>query len=113
MERLSLADHKENDLIAPALEPNRVHEDPQIIWGVADSDTQEMPNNGRVRAFYLLTIIGAGESSRAGSGFADAAFGTGRIWSGAWVVAVAVGPVQDFDFWVKRGTVHTNGVGGP
>jgi hypothetical protein len=40
MERLSRADHNENDLIAPALKPNRVHEDPQIIWGVADSDAQ-------------------------------------------------------------------------
>jgi hypothetical protein len=92
MERLSRADHDENDLIAPALEPNRVHEGPQIVWGVADSDAQSTSNNGRVRtwtrnkvemkrmgAFYLLTIIGAGESSRAGSGSVNAAFDTGRI----------------------------------
>lgn len=40
----------ENDLIAPALEPNRVHDDPQIVGG-ADSDAQQMSNNGRVRTW--------------------------------------------------------------
>jgi len=35
MERLSSADHHENDLIAPALELNRVREDPQVVWEVS------------------------------------------------------------------------------
>jgi hypothetical protein len=111
MERLSLADHEENDLIAPALEPNRVHEDPQIIWGLPILTRRRCQITGGFGlSMYLLTIIGAGESSRAGQDLQMQPSVLGEYGPGR---GCGRGPCPRFDFWVKRGTVHTNGVGGP
>lgn len=80
----------ENDLIAPALGPNRVHYDPLMVWGRAHSDAKHTSNNGRARTWtrnkaemermrvFCLLTVGAGERGL-GSRSAGADFDTGRI----------------------------------